>query len=116
MIDGHTGTYTQTDGHTHTHVGNDNTRRPKLASGKNGLHGRYITQTDLDKIYKHVFSVCATWEAQAYSLKNHCGFNTKSYCSDVYGYHRCPQTLAEVYRNMGICYSFRAVATREKYP
>ena len=29
MIDGHTDTY------THTHAGNDNTRRPKLASGKN---------------------------------------------------------------------------------
>ena len=27
MIDGHT--------HIHTHAGNDNTRRPKLASGKN---------------------------------------------------------------------------------
>ena len=29
MIDG------QTHAHTHTHAGNDNTRRPKLASGKN---------------------------------------------------------------------------------
>ena len=27
----------QTDGHTQTHAGNDNTRRPKLASGKNPL-------------------------------------------------------------------------------
>ena len=30
MIDGHTDTRT----YTHTHAGNDNTRRPKLASGK----------------------------------------------------------------------------------
>ena len=27
---------TQTDTHTHTDAGNDNTRRPKLASGENG--------------------------------------------------------------------------------
>ena len=34
MIDGHT------DTHTHTHAGNDNTRRPKLASGNNSVkHG-----------------------------------------------------------------------------
>ena len=32
MIDG------QTHAHTHTHAGNDNTRRPKLASGKKSLH------------------------------------------------------------------------------
>ena len=29
-------TYRQTDRHTHTDAGNDNTRRPKLALGKNG--------------------------------------------------------------------------------
>ena len=29
VIDGHT--------HIHTHAGNDNTRRPKLASGKNSF-------------------------------------------------------------------------------
>ena len=34
---------------------------------------------------------------------------------DVCGYHRCPQTLAEICRNMGICCGFRAVADREKY-
>ena len=33
MINGHTDTHT----HIHTHAGNDNTRRPKLASGKNAL-------------------------------------------------------------------------------
>ena len=27
-----------------------------------------------------------------------------------------PQTLAEMYRNMGICYGFRSVAARVKYP
>ena len=30
-------TYRQTDRHTHTDAGNDNTGRPKLASGKNEL-------------------------------------------------------------------------------
>ena len=44
MIDG------QTHAHTHTHAGNDNTRRPKLASGKNNMdiwqlgYGVRITQ------------------------------------------------------------------------
>ena len=33
---------------------------------------------------------------QAFSLKNYCGFNTKSYCSDACGYHWRPQTLAYV--------------------
>ena len=61
-------------------------------------------------------SVCAIWDIQAFSLKNYCSFNTNSYCSDVCGYHLCSQTLVEIYRNMGICYSFRAVAAREKYP
>ena len=46
----------------------------------------------------------------------YCGFNTKSYCSDVCGYYLCPQTLAEICRNMGIWCIFRAVAAREKYP
>ena len=34
-IDRHTDWHTHTDTHTHTDAGNDNTRRPKLASGKN---------------------------------------------------------------------------------
>ena len=29
---------------------------------------------------------------------------------------RCPQTLAEMCRNMGICYGFRSKAARVKYP
>ena len=73
-------------------------------------------QTHLYEMYKYVFYVCAIWYTQAFSLKNYCGFNTKSYCSDVCGYHQCPQTLVEICRNMGICFSFRAVAAREKYP
>ena len=52
---------------------------------------------------------------QAISLKNYCGFNTNSYCSDVCGYRRCPQTLPKICRNMGICCSFRAVAAGVKY-
>ena len=31
-------------------------------------------------------------------------------------YQRCPQTVAEIVRNMDICCGFRAVASREKYP
>ena len=48
------------------------------------------------------------------TLKNYCGFNTKSYCSGVCGYHQGPKTLAKICRN--ICCCFRAVAAREKYP
>ena len=47
---------------------------------------------------------------------NYCGFNIDPFCSDVGGDHRRPQTLAEIYRNMGICCGFMAVAAREKYP
>ena len=53
---------------------------------------------------------------QIFSLKNYCCINTTSHCSDVCGYNRCPQTLAEICRNMGICCGLRAVAAREKYP
>ena len=81
----------------------------------NGLHVRYIAQTDWDEIYEHAFYVCAIWDIQAFSLKNYWSFNTKSYCSDVCGYHLCSQTLVEIYRNMGICYSVRAVAARENH-
>ena len=45
-------------------------------------------------------------------IENYCGFSTKSYGSDVCGYHQCPQTLVEICGNMGICCSFRAVAAR----
>ena len=34
----------------------------------------------------------------------------------AFGYHRRPQTLAEICRNMGICCGFTAVAARGKYP
>ena len=71
-----------------------------------------ILQTHLGKIYDHAFYVCVIWDTQAFSLKNHCGFNTISYCSDVCGYHRQPQPLAELCRDMSICCGFRAVAAR----
>ena len=77
------------------------------------MHGRYITQTHLGEICKHAFYLCAIWDKQEFSLKNCCGFNTKSYCSDVCEHHRYPQTLAEMCRNMGICRGFRTVAARE---
>ena len=47
---------------------------------------------------------------------NYYGFNIQSFCSDVCGEHRRPQTLADMYRNMGICYRVGSVAARVKYP
>ena len=47
---------------------------------------------------------------------NYCGFDIQPFCSDVCGDHRRLQTLAEICRNMGICYGFRSVAARVKYP
>ena len=82
---------------------------------QNGLHGKYITQTQLGETCEHAFCVCAISDTQAFSLKNDCGFDTKSYCSDNCGYHRRPQTLAELCRNMVICCGFTAVAARGKY-
>ena len=43
MIDGHTDTHT----HIHTHAGNDNTQRPKLASGKNLCNHNLYTDYNL---------------------------------------------------------------------
>ena len=51
-----------------------------------------------------------------FSMYNYCGFNTQPFCSDVCGDHRRPQTLAEMCKNMAICYGYRSVATRVKYP
>ena len=48
-------------------------------------------------------------------LMNYCGLNIEPFSSDVCGGHWHPQSLAEIYRNVGICCSFRAVAAREKY-
>ena len=62
------------------------------------------------------FHVCAFWDAQAFWLMKDCDFNTEPFCSDVCGDHRRPQTLAERFRNMGICCGLRAVTCREKYP
>ena len=47
---------------------------------------------------------------------NYRSFNIEPFSSDVCGDHRCPQTLAEICRNMDSCCGFRAVAAREKYP
>ena len=44
------------------------------------------------------------------------GFNIQPFCSDVCGDHRRPQSLAEMCRNMGICYGFGSMAARVKYP
>ena len=70
----------------------------------------------MDGIYKHVFRVCVIWDPQSFYLMNYCGFNIQSFCSDVCGDHRRSQTLAEMCRNMGICYGFMTVAARVKYP
>ena len=74
-----------------------------------------MTKTYMDGIYKHVFRVCTIWDAQSFYLIN-CGFNIQPFCSDVCGDHRRPQTPAEMCRNMGICYGFRSLAARVKYP
>ena len=65
--------------------------------------------------YVHTFYVCAFCDTRAFSLQSYCDFNTKSYCSGVCGYHRRPQTLAEICRNMEIFCYLRAVAARGKY-
>ena len=47
----------QTDTHTHTDTGNDNTRRPKLASGKNEIGLTvYELKTEMWKKQKHFTS------------------------------------------------------------
>ena len=70
----------------------------------------------MDEIYKSVFHVCAIWDTYKYQWLNYCGFNIEPYYSDMCVYRRCPQTLAEICSNIGICCGFRAVAAREKYP
>ena len=62
---------------------------------KNILRDRYIIQTYMDGINKHVFRVCTIWDAQSFQFMNYCGFNIQPFCSDVCRDHRCPQTLAE---------------------
>ena len=69
----------------------------------------------MDGIYKDVFRVCTIWDAQSFQLINYCGFNIQPFCSDGCGDHRRPQTLAEMCRNMGICYGFRSMVARVKY-
>ena len=65
----------------------------------NDLHGRYITQTYMDEICIHDFHICAIWDAQAFRLMNYWGINIESFCSEVCGYHQCPQTLADICGN-----------------
>ena len=69
----------------------------------------------MDEIYEHAFHVCAIWDTSAFWLMNYCSFDIEPHYSDIYVYHWCPQTLAEICRNMGICCGFRAVAARGKY-
>ena len=73
----------------------------------NVLHERYIIQTYMDEIYKHVFRLCAIWDIQAFSLMTYCGFNIEPFCSEVCGDHQRPLTPSEICRNMGICCSGR---------
>ena len=82
----------------------------------NVMRERYIIQTYVDGIYKHVFRVCTIWDAQSFWLINCCGFNIQPFCSGVCGDHRRPQTLAEMCRGLGICYGFRSVAASVRYP
>ena len=79
-----------------------------------GLHGKYITQTHLGEINEHAFLCMCNL--------GHTGIFTEELLRfehnilHVCGYHRRPQTLAETCRNMSICFCFRAVAARVKYP
>ena len=79
----------------------------KVACMGNILH-RLIWMKFISMLSMHVQS-----GSHAFSFKNCCGFKTKFYCSDVWGYHRCPRTLAEICRNMVICCCFRVVVARE---
>ena len=84
--------------------------QPRLFQFDMKCSARGIYHTDL------YFRVCTIWDAQSFKLTNYCGFNIQPSCSDMCGDHRRPQTLAEMCRNMGICYGFRSVAARVKYP
>ena len=64
----------------------------------------------------NMFTVYAQSGTQSFKLIHYCGFNIQPFCSDVCGDHRRPQTLAEMCSNMGICYGFRSVVARAKYP
>ena len=75
--------------------------RYKMACITNILH-RFIWMKFMSVL--SMYNVSAIWDTQAFSLRNYCRFNTKSYCSDVCGYHWHSQTLAEKCRNMGICH------------
>ena len=59
-------------------------------------------------------SVC-NLDTQVRLFESYCGFNSEPYCSDVCGYQRSPQTLAEICRSMGYCGDFWVVAARGKY-
>ena len=58
----------------------------------------------------NMHSVYAQSGTQAFWLMNYCGFYIEPFCSDVCGDHQRPQTLAEIYKNMGICCGFRVFA------
>ena len=58
MIDG------QTHAHTHTHAGNDNTRRPKLASGKKGSNWNTLCNNEIRqelKLHDEVSALRVHW-------------------------------------------------------
>ena len=60
--------------------------------------------------------VCAIWDTEAFSLKNHCGFNKKVLLFWCLSISLVSPHLVEICRNVGICCSFRAVTASEKYP
>ena len=62
------------------------------------------------------FLLCVIWDTHAHSLMSYYGFMMQPYCSDVFGYHRSPQTLVALCRDMGISGRCRLVATGETYP
>ena len=56
----------QADRHTHTDAGNDNTRRPKLASGKNG--GECLLQMQASALTSSKEKLSSEWISQRWSL------------------------------------------------
>ena len=65
----------------------------------------------------NMFSVYAQSGTHSrFHLISYCDFNIQPFSSDVCGDYRRPQNLVEMCRNMGICYGFRSMAARVKYP
>ena len=59
--------------------------------------------------------MCNLWHTGIFIEELLC-FDTNPCCSYVFEKQQCPQTLAEIFRNIGFCDGFRTMAACEKYP